>query len=335
MMERIARTTGMGVMDSNLEKLTGFSFIDVFINKVDSMTEPLLDAAVEMEGLADQSGKLAEMSALAKSEQAKYTQSIVIQAEAIVTLAQKQATELAGIGELFKEELKKVTEEIEAGQNALNERMADGQRDYQDRIMNAMVSGETKRLDFLKQNNQKIEDNVVKMMDEMKAAGFTNADIARVDIYGKVIDHMWKTHQDGIEAAKQAEDELAAKRRAEIGQMGANNAMLLEAMHSSWVAGGMQGVFNPTQQFDIGGNLADIPTAHSGGRIGGPVGRETPIMALGGETVLPIGANQGVTINFNGLVAGDPVAIGREIAEIVNKSSRANGALINSSAVTS
>ena len=117
--------------------------------------------------------------------------------------------------------------------------------------------------------------------------------------------------------------------------MGANNAMLLEAMHSSWVAGGMQGVFNPTQQFDIGGNLADIPTAHNGGRIGGPVGRETPIMALGGETVLPIGANQGVTINFNGLVAGDPVAIGREIAEIVNKSSRANGALINSSAVTS
>lgn len=335
MMERIARTTGMGVMDSNLEKLTGFSFIDVFINKVDSMTEPLLDAAVEIEGLADQSGKLAEMSALAKSEQAKYTQSIVIQAETVVSLAQKQAAELAGIGELFKEELKKVTEEIEAGQNALNERMADGQRNYQDSMMNAMASGETDRLNFLKRNNKKIEQNVVKMIDAMKAAGFTNADIARVDIYGKVIDHMWKTHQDGIEAAKQAEDELAAKRRAEIGQMGANNAMLLEAMHSSWVAGGMQGVFNPTQQFDISGNLVDIPSYHSGGRIGGPIGQETPIMALGGETVLPIGASQGVTINFNGLVAGDPVAIGREIAEIVNKSSRANGAIINGSAVTS
>jgi len=218
---------------------------------------------------------------------------------------------------------------------AFNDSLVIGQQNYQDRMMNAMASGETKRFDFLKKNNKKIEDNVVKMLDEMKAAGFTNEDIARVDIYGKVIDHMWKTHQAGIDAAKKAEDELAAKRRAEIGQMGANNAMLLTAMHASWVAGGMQGVFNPTQQFNLAGNLEDIPTAHSGGRIGGPIGRETPIMALGGETVLPIGANQGVTINFNGLVAGDPVAIGREIAEIVNKSSRANGALINSSAVTS
>ena len=88
-----------------------------------------------------------------------------------------------------------------------------------------------------------------------------------------------------------------------------------------------------------GGGMTDQPIplekAHNGGRIGGPIGQETPIMALGGETVLPIGASQGVTINFNGLVAGDPVAIGREIANIVNKSSRANGAIINSSAVTS
>jgi hypothetical protein len=146
---------------------------------------------------------------------------------------------------------------------------------------------------------------------------------------------MWKTHQDGIEAAKQAEDELAAKRQAELNAMSRNNIALVQAMHESWVQGGMEGIFDPTQQFDISGNLVDIPSYHSGGRIGGPIGQETPIMALGGETVLPIGASQGVTINFNGLVAGDPVAIGREIAEIVNKSSRANGAIINGSAVTS
>ena len=339
MMERVARTTGVGIMDSNLEKLTGFSFMDVFIDKVDSMTEPALAAAVELEGLTDQTQKLAEMSALAKSEQAKYKDTVIETATEIaqnyINIAQMQSDQLLGIGELFKEELGKVEEEIAAGQEALNERLADGQRSYQDDIMGAMVSGETQRLDFLKRNNKKIEDNVVKMIDAMKAAGFTNADIARVDIYGKVIDRMWKTHQDGIEAAKQAEDELAAKRQAELNAMSRNNIALVQAMHESWVQGGMEGIFDPTQQFDISGNLVDIPSYHSGGRIGGPIGQETPIMALGGETVLPIGASQGVTINFNGLVAGDPVAIGREIAEIVNKSSRANGAIINGSAVTS
>ena len=101
---------------------------------------------------------------------------------------------------------------------------------------------------------------------------------------------------------------------------------------------GMWGAMNGGQTdaaLDVSEDEDDLPKAHKGGRIGGPVGRETPIMALGGETVLPIGGNRGVTINFNGLVAGDPVAIGREIANIVNKSSRANGAIINSSAVTS
>ena len=255
----------------------------------------------------------------------------------------KQLTDrLAHMGQLYAENLaieeqkaQEAADATKAAQDALKQYLLDGEQNYRDRVMSAMVSNDAKRLAFLKKNNKKIEDNVVEMMDSMRAAGFTNEDIARVDIYGQVIDRMWKTHQDGIDAAKKAEDELAAKRQAEIGQMGRNNAALVTAMHASWVAGGMQGLFDPTQQFNIKGHLEDIPKAHNGGRIGGPVGRETPIMALGGETVLPIGANQGVTINFNGLVAGDPVAIGREIANIVNKSSRANGAIINSSAVTS
>lgn len=36
-----------------------------------------------------------------------------------------------------------------------------------------------------------------------------------------------------------------------------------------------------------------LPTFHQGGVVGGPVGSEQPIMALGGETVLPIGAKAG------------------------------------------
>jgi hypothetical protein len=253
-----------------------------------------------------------------------------------IKLAEQQARGLARIGIEFNERVNEINAERKAQQEIMDEAMLKGQQTYQDRVMSAMVSSEEDRLAFLKENNKKIESDVIAMIDAMKAAGFTNQDIARVDIYGQVIEHMWRTHEDGIEAAKRAEDELAAKRQAEIGQMGANNAMLLQAMHDSWVAGGMQGVFNPNKQFDISGRLVDIPKAHSGGIIGGPIGRETPIMALGGETVLPVGAKSGgVTINFNGLVAGDPVAIGQEIARIVNKSSQSNGAIINGSAVTS
>ena len=112
MMERVARTTGVGIMDSNLKKLTGFSFMDVFIDKVDSMTEPALAAAVELEGLTDQTQKLAEMSALAKSEQAKYKDTVIETATEIaqnyINIAQMQSDQLLGIGELFKEELGKV-----------------------------------------------------------------------------------------------------------------------------------------------------------------------------------------------------------------------------------
>ena len=253
-----------------------------------------------------------------------------------ILLAEQQARGLARIGIEFNERVNEINAERKAQQEIMDEAMLKGQQTYRDRVMSAMVSSEEDRLAFLKENNKKIESNVVAMIDAMKAAGFTNQDIARVDIYGQVIEHMWRTHEDGIEAAKRAEEELAAKRQAEIGQMGANNAMLLQAMHDSWVAGGMQGVFNPNKQFNISGRLVDIPKAHSGGIIGGPIGRETPIMALGGETVLPVGAKAGaVTVNINGLVAGDPVAIGQQIAELLNKSSRSNGAIINNSAVTS
>tara|TARA_Y100001963_G_C6560640_1_gene344134 strand:- start:322 stop:651 length:330 start_codon:yes stop_codon:yes gene_type:complete len=88
----------------------------------------------------------------------------------------------------------------------------------------------------------------------------------------------------------------------------------------------------------LAGGTTDAPiqTKHSGGMVSGPVGSEQRVRALGGETVLPIGAKSGaVTVNINGLVAGDPVAIGQQIAELLNKSSRSNGAIINNSAVTS
>lgn len=60
--------------------------------------------------------------------------------------------------------------------------------------------------------------------------------------------------------------------------------------------------------------LAHLPTFHQGGVVGGPIGSEQPIMALGGETVLPIGAKAGggttVNVSFNGVTT-------REAAEQV------------------
>jgi len=58
-------------------------------------------------------------------------------------------------------------------------------------------------------------------------------------------------------------------------------------------------------------------------------------MAQGGEAILPLGSRGGVTININGLIAGDPILIGRQIADIINKSARANRGLIKSEAVAS
>ena len=350
---------------NDVAKSVGFDGLDMYFNKMEDLTEQALEAAVEIEGLADQSEKLAEMSALAKAEQAKYTQSIVVQAETVISLAQKQANELAGIAELFKEELKVVTDQIAADLEALNNRLAEGNQDYRDKMLKAMVADDTERLNFLKENNQKIQDNAVAMMDKIRAAGFSNADMARIDIIGILTDELWQRHLDGVKAAIAEEERLRQERYSQAMRNADDTQKLALAITESIRIAQREGTYDPTQTQEMyryaglrgqlqqwmrtqdgsgfwgayGGGMTDQPIplekAHNGGRIGGPIGQETPIMALGGETVLPIGASQGVTINFNGLVAGDPVAIGREIANIVNKSSRANGAIINSSAVTS
>ena len=305
-------------------------------------------------------------------------------------LAEKQAEQIFAIGEhadgilnTFHERAQERADAIQAAQDELNESLARGQQDYRDKMMRAMVSGDTERLNFLKENNQKIQDNVVGMMDKMKKAGFTDQDIARLDMVGILTDVLWDRHLNGVKAALAAEEQLRQDRYSQAMRNADDTQKLAIAITESIRRAQREGTYDPTQTQEMyryagirgqlqqwmrnqdgsgfwgayGGGSADKPIdtsetsedvgagtsrdekalvkAHNGGRIGGPIGRETPIMALGGETVLPIGASQGVTINFNGLVAGDPVAIGREIAEIVNKSSRANGALINSSAVTS
>ena len=299
---------------------------------------------------------------------AKWTDSAIRAGLEAVQSAKRQAAGLARISTLFAENLaieeekaQEAADAIRAVQEALNDSLEKGWQDLRDKQMRAMVEGETERLNFLKANNQQIKDNVVAMMDAMKRAGYTNADIARFDIVGILTEELWKQHLKGVKEALVAEERLKQERFSQAMKNADNTQKLALAITESIRIAKAEGTYDPTQQTmyryaGISGQLQRwfrnqdgsgwwggyggqtehaLPTAHSGGRIGGPIGRETPIMALGGETVLPIGANQGVTINFNGLVAGDPAAIGQEIAEILNKSSRANGALINSSAVTS
>ena len=48
-----------------------------------------------------------------------------------------------------------------------------------------------------------------------------------------------------------------------------------------------------------------LPTFHGGGTVPGPIGTPVPIMALAGETVNPIGAGGGITVNISPVVYGD------------------------------
>jgi hypothetical protein len=298
-----------------------------------------------------------EASKLLKTAMDEQTHASILEYEA--TTAQLQ------VGNALVDQINLITNTENARKDALkalNESLEKGWQDFRDKQMRAMVEGETERRDFLKTNNQEIKDNVVAMMDAMKRAGYTNADIARIDIVGILTEELWKQHLKGVKAALVAEERLRQERFAQAMKNADNTQKLALAITRSIEIAKAEGTYDPTQTQEMyryaglsgqlqrwmrnqdgtgwwggyGGQTEHaLPTAHSGGRIGGPIGQETPIMALGGETVLPIGAKQGITINFNGLVAGDPAAIGQEIAEILNKSSVANGAIINSSAVTS
>ena len=255
-----------------------------------------------------------------------------------------------------------VAEEIQAVANQTLE----GRKYFQKEMMLAQINGDTDRLDFLKKNQREILDQVKIQTAELAAAyEFSPELLQTIDIAGILTDHLWNAHLEGVKAALAEEERLKQERYSRAMQNASDSQKLALAIEESIRRGLREGTYDPSQeriiyryvgmrgqlqrwyQGDEGqrgmwgalaGGTTDAPiqTRHSGGMVSGPVGSEQRVRALGGETVLPIGAKAGaVTINFNGLVAGDPVAIGQEIARIVNKSSQSNGAIINGSAVTS
>ena len=197
----------------------------------------------------------------------------------------------------------------------------------------ALLKGEMDFLEFLEKNEQNINTETAKMTDIIKQR-FGSEMVDEIKIMDSVVRQLWETHKAGIDAAIKEEEKLAAQRNAKMAAQARNNIMLLTALHKSAEASGAA-YTGPSHQFDLEGNLVKIPKAHSGGIVPGPRGRETPIMAQGGEAILPLGSRGGVTININGLIAGDPILIGRQIADIINKSARANRGLIKSEAVAS
>ena len=146
------------------------------------------------------------------------------------------------------------------------------------------------------------------------------------------IKSMWETQMEGAAKATEKEEELARKRGAQIDARQRMNIQLLTAMYKSWAAGPQTQAFRPNMQF--GENL-QLQSFATGGIVRGPRGQAVPIIAHGGEQVIPANRTGGVTVNINGLVAGDPILIGRQIADIINKSARANRGLIKSEAVAS
>ena len=86
----------------------------------------------------------------------------------------------------------------------------------------------------------------------------------------------------------------------------------------------------------VGGLLGRIPGFDSGGIVPGPRGAPQLIMAHGGETVLPThkGGGGGTVININVTAGvGDPDAIGRQIAQYLNRAALGNGPLLSSRVV--
>ena len=257
-----------------------------------------------------------------------------------------------------------VAEEIRAVANQTLE----GQKYFQKEMMLAQINGDTDRLDFLKKNQREILDQVKIQTAELAAAyEFSPELLQTIDIAGMLTDHLWNAHLEGVKAALAEEERLKQERYSQAMKNAADTQKLALAITESIRRAKREGTYeygqrqemyryagargqlqrwmfrdedDPTSGYwgALAGGVTDHPiqTKHSGGMVSGPVGSEQRVRALGGETVLPIGAKAGaVTINFNGLVAGDPVAIGQEIARIVNKSSQSNGAIINGSAVTS
>ena len=257
-----------------------------------------------------------------------------------------------------------VAEEIQAVANQTLE----GRKYFQKEMMLAQINGDTDRLDFLKKNQREILDQVKIQTAELAAAyEFSPELLQTIDIAGILTDHLWNAHLEGVKAALAEEERLKQERYSQAMKNADDTQKLAIAITESIRRAQREGTYeygqrqemyryagargqlqrwmfrdakDPTSGYwgALAGGVTDHPiqTKHSGGMVSGPVGSEQRVRALGGETVLPIGAKAGaVTINFNGLVAGDPVAIGQEIARIVNKSSQSNGAIINGSAVTS
>ena len=195
----------------------------------------------------------------------------------------------------------------------------------------AMLAGNMDFLEFLEKNEQAIDIETAKMTDTIKKR-FGSEMVNEIEIMDSVVKSMWETHMAGIEAATKKEEELARARNAKLAAQGRMNTTLLSAMYKSWAAGPQTEAFNPNMQF--GKNL-QLQSMATGGIVQGPRGAPVPIIAHGGEQVIPAGKAGGVTININGLVAGDPIQVGRQIADIINKSARANRGLIKSEAVAS
>ena len=257
-----------------------------------------------------------------------------------------------------------VAEEIQAVANQTLE----GRKYFQKEMMLAQINGDTDRLNFLKKNQREILDQVKIQTAELAAAyEFSPELLQTIDIAGILTDHLWNAHLEGVKAALAEEERLKQERYSQAMKNASDTQKLALAITESIRRAQRDGTYeygqrqemyryagargqlqrwmfrdadDPTSGYwgALAGGVTDHPiqTKHSGGMVSGPVGSEQRVRALGGETVLPIGAKAGaVTIDFNGLVAGDPVAIGQEIARIVNKSSQSNGAIINGSAVTS
>ena len=71
-------------------------------------------------------------------------------------------------------------------------------------------------------------------------------------------------------------------------------------------------------------------TGHAGGMVPGSTGQNVPMMLQGGERIIPRGGSgEGTVVNINIGVAGDPYAVARQIADLLERYETANGTRIS------
>lgn len=93
---------------------------------------------------------------------------------------------------------------------------------------------------------------------------------------------------------------------------------------------GLGALFGPIGML---GGMVGIPGFASGGIVPGPVGAPQLAVVHGGERVIPNGGGgNSITINFNGVVT-DPVAVGQEIARMLNRAATSTGPILSAQVV--